>query len=94
MRRRKRQQPTTNHLPQHFRDFFVSLMMHGAATEPFVQKNSDTIYLQGARRAAFSLLPPWSTGLHGTATAVCLDQSHPEQEKDIGRKSRVKRLAR
>jgi hypothetical protein len=69
MRRRKRQQPTTNHLPQHFRDFFVSLMMHGTAREIFVHKNSDTIYLQGAHRAVFSLLTPWSTGLFGTATA-------------------------
>jgi hypothetical protein len=73
MRRRKRQQPTTNHLPQHFRDFFVSLIMHGTAIELFVHKNSDTIYLQGACRAAFSLLPPWSTGLFGTATAIYLE---------------------
>jgi hypothetical protein len=78
MRRRKRQQPTTNHLPQHFRDFFVSLMMHDTARETFVHKNSDTINLQGAHRAVFSLPTPWSTGLFGTAAAIYLEQLYPE----------------
>jgi hypothetical protein len=68
-------------------------MMHGTATELFVHESSDTTRLQGARRAAFPLLPPWLTGLFGTATAVCSEQLHPEQ-KNIGQKSRAKRLAR
>jgi hypothetical protein len=90
MRRRKRQQPTTNHLPQHFRDFFVSLMMHGTARELFVHKNSDTIYLQGTYRAVFSLLPPWSTGLFGTATAIYLERLYPSKNKTTRRRRVVK----
>jgi hypothetical protein len=62
-------------------------MMHGSARELFVHKNSDTIYLQGAHRAVFSLLTPWSTGLFGTATAIYL-------ERLFWRKSRVKRIVR
>jgi hypothetical protein len=58
-------------------------MMHGADRELFIHKNSNTIYLQGAHRAVFSLLTPWSTGLFGTATAICLERLHPELKKNI-----------
>jgi hypothetical protein len=82
-------------------------MMHGTARELFVHKNSDTICLQGACRAVFSLLPPWSTGLFGTATAVYLERLCPKEKKLRSRfvkkenssrlflrKSRLKRLVR
>jgi hypothetical protein len=55
----------------------------------FVHKNSDTIYLQGTHRAVFSLLPPWSTGLFGTATAIYLERLYPELKK-ISRRRFVK----
>jgi hypothetical protein len=58
-------------------------MMHGTARELFVHKNSDTICLQGACRAVFSLLPPWSTGLFGTATAVYLERLCPNKKKIV-----------
>jgi hypothetical protein len=61
-------------------------MMHGTARELFVHKNSDAICPHGTRRAVFSLLPPWSTGLFGTATAVCLKRSHPELKKTSRRR--------
>jgi hypothetical protein len=82
-------------------------MMHGTVRETFVHKNSDRIHLQGARRAVFSLLTPWSTGLFGTATAVCSERLHPELKKHravvlskqnnerlFWRKSRAKRIVR
>jgi hypothetical protein len=43
------------------------LMTRGTARGLFVHKNS---YLQGAYRAMFSLLPPWSTGRFRTATTA------------------------
>jgi hypothetical protein len=59
-------------------------MMHGTARELFVHEDSNAIYLQGsACRAVFSLLPPWLTGLFGTATAVYLKRVYPELKKNI-----------
>jgi hypothetical protein len=83
-------------------------MMHGAVRELFVHENSDMICLQGACRAVFFLLLPWSTGLFGgTATAVCSERLCPEEKKHCAvvlskqnnarlfwRKSRAKWLVR